>query len=94
MLKHDNEEIPNFEIVKVRVSTDSARSWTDRAEAYEVQCVQQNASTLAKKFREDQFEQDPVVIPYYYRKKPPKDVSRSPKLAAQSHYDSAYEKAR
>ena len=72
MLKQDNEEIPNFEIVKVRVSTENARSWKDRVDAYEVQCVQQNASTLAKKFREGQFEQEPVVIPYYYRKSHPK----------------------
>jgi len=68
MLQHDNQEIPNFEIVKVRVSTKNARSWKDRVEAYEVQCMQQNASTLAKKFREGQFEQEQVVIPYYYRK--------------------------
>ena len=72
MLKQESEEIPNFEIVKVRVSTENARSWKDRVEAYEVQCVQQNASTLAKKFREGQFEQEPVVIPYYYRKSHPK----------------------
>ena len=40
MLKQDNKEIPNFEIVKVRVSTENTRSWKDRVEAYEVQCVQ------------------------------------------------------
>ena len=72
MLHQDQTEVPNFEIVKVRVMTENAKSWKDRVEAYEVQCVQQHASTLAQMLRLGSFKKEPIVIPYYYRKSQPK----------------------
>jgi hypothetical protein len=72
MLHQDQTEVPNFEIVKIRVMTENARSWKDRVEAYEVQCAQQCASTLAHMLRSGSFANEPIVIPYYYRKSQPK----------------------
>ena len=71
------------------------RFWKLLWKSYEVQCVQQYASTLAKKFREGRFERTGTSgNPLLLQQKPPEDFSRSsPKLTVQSYYDSVRDQA-
>ena len=71
MLKQENAEVPNFEIVQVGVEMGKHSKMTDRTRAYEIQCLQQNASTLAKMLQSGPFKEKPVYVPYHMKQTKP-----------------------
>lgn len=64
MLKTTQAEIPNFEIVQVRVDMGKGSKMAERTRAYEIQCPQKQASRLAKMLQAGVFQEKPVYIPY------------------------------
>ena len=72
LLKKDNQEVPNFEIMQVGVDMGRGSKLSERTRAYEIQCVQKNASSLAKMLQTGHFKTQPVYIPYRLKKADPK----------------------
>lgn len=64
MLRGENEEIPNFEVVQVRVDMGKGSKAAERTRAYEIQCPQRHASRLAKMMQSGVFREKPVYMPY------------------------------
>lgn len=71
-LREENGEVPNFEIVQVGVDMGRGSNLMERTRAYEIQCVQKEASRLAKMLQKGQFQTQPVYIPYRLKKTDPK----------------------
>lgn len=72
MLKRDNQEVPNFEIVQVRVDMGKDSGPSARTRAYEIQCPYREASTLAKRLQSGTFKTNPVYVPYRMKRSDPK----------------------
>jgi hypothetical protein len=83
MLKQEHQEVPNFEIVQVRVDTGNPNSSLARTRAYEIQCPYREASGLAKKLQSGIFKIDPVYIPYRLKKTDPKTFKNAIKRQIQ-----------
>ena len=77
MLKQDNGDVPNFEIVQVRVDMGNGCKASERTRAYEIQCVQKDASGLAKRLQSGQFKTNPVYVPYRIKKSDPNTFKRA-----------------
>lgn len=71
MLKEDNEEIPRFEIVQATVDMGKSSKPAERTRAYEIQCLQRDASRLAKMLQSGAFREKPVYIPYHMKRTKP-----------------------
>lgn len=71
MLRKDNDEIPDFEIVQVGVDMGKGSKIAERTRAYEIQCLQKNASRLAKMLQSGCFRENPIYVPYRMKKSNP-----------------------
>jgi hypothetical protein len=71
MLKSTDEEVPNFEIVQVRVDMGKGSKAVERTRAYEIQCPQRHASRLAKMLQSGPFKEKPAYIPYRMKQNNP-----------------------
>lgn len=72
MLRQENAEVPNFEIVQVRIDMGKGSRTSERTRAYEIQCPQKEASGLAKKLQSGIFQKQPIYVPYRLKKSDPK----------------------
>lgn len=77
MLKQDHGDVPNFEIVQVGVDMGKGCKVSERTRAYEIQCVQKDASSLAKRLQSGQFKTNPVYVPYRIKKSDPNTFKRA-----------------
>lgn len=77
MLKISNAEIPNFEIVQVRVDMGKGSKMVERTRAYEIQCPQRNASCLAKMMQSGVFKEKPVYVPYRMKQTNPETFKQA-----------------
>jgi hypothetical protein len=68
MLKQHASEIPRFELVQVRVDMGKNSKGSERTRAYEIQCIQRDASRLAKMLQSGVFKEKPVYIPYHMKR--------------------------
>jgi hypothetical protein len=71
MLRKTEEEIPRFEIVQVRVDMGKNSKTSERTRAYEIQCLQRDASRLAKMLQSGAFREKPVYVPYHMKRSNP-----------------------
>lgn len=71
MIKRTNAEVPNFEIVQVGVDMGKGSKLSERTRAYEIQCPQRNASSLAKMLQSGAFIDHPVYVPYRMKQSNP-----------------------
>ena len=76
-LKEATAEVPNFEIVQVRVDMGKGSKISERTRAYEIQCVQKDASSLAKLLQSDPFKRSPIYVPYRIKRSDPKTFKRA-----------------
>jgi len=82
-LKQDNQEVPNFEIVQVRVDMGKDSGSSLRTRAYEIQCPYREASTLAKKLQSGTFKNQPVYVPYRLKRSDPNTFKQAIKKQIQ-----------
>ncbi|KAG9306925.1 hypothetical protein G9A89_021707, partial [Geosiphon pyriformis] len=71
MLRKNEEEIPRFEIVQVRVDMGKNSKTLERTRAYEIQCLQRDASRLAKMLQSGAFREKPIYVPYHMKRSNP-----------------------
>lgn len=83
MLRKDHQEVPNFEIVQVRVDMGKNTDSSIRTRAYEIQCPYRDASTLAKKLQSGTFTTHPVYVPYRLKRSNPSTFKQAIKKQIQ-----------
>lgn len=71
MLRKEQQEVPNFEIIQVRVDKGKGSKPFERTRAYEIQCLQKDASRLAKQLQSGTFRKHPVYVPYRMKRSKP-----------------------
>jgi hypothetical protein len=77
MLRMHHEEIPRFEVVQVGVDMGKGSKTSERTRAYEIQCLQRDASRLAKMMQSGVFREKPIYVPYHMKRSNPSIFKRA-----------------
>jgi len=77
LLHKDRTEVPNFEVVQVRVDMGKGSKISERTRAYEIQCLQKDASSLAKLLQSGSFKTTPIYVPYRIKRSDPNTFKRA-----------------